>query len=143
MRIQSFHKEEDLHLAVCEYIIRRYPCLVFTSEPSGLRVSLYQAKKLKRLRSSSALPDLWVLSPNSHHHALLLELKRVESSPYRKDGTIRKNKHVQEQAEMLQRLLAVGYWANFAVGFDDSIAQIDAYVEDMSFYEYMKKKTNT
>ena len=130
MRVEDFHKEDDLHMAVCEYIRRQYPDVIFTSEPSGMRVSMFQAKKLKRLRSNKGLPDLWILTPNKHHHALLLELKREKSSPYKKDGTLRKNEHTQVQAEMLQRLLQLGYWANFAVGFDSAIEQIDAYMKD-------------
>ena len=53
-------KEETLHLSICRYIKFAYPKVLFTSESSGLRVSINQAKKLKDMRSCSGLPDIMI-----------------------------------------------------------------------------------
>ncbi|MFN7913318.1 MAG: hypothetical protein ACK5QC_15955 [Bacteroidota bacterium] len=44
------------------------------------------------------------------------------------DGQLMSDKHLHEQSEMLIHLESVGYKAQFAVGFDDCIAKIDAYL---------------
>lgn len=67
-----------------------------------------------------------------------LELKRKDQSPFKKDGTIKKQTktrpngekydHLAEQAETLRMLREEGYCALFAVGFDDARRQIDWYM---------------
>lgn len=44
------------------------------------------------------------------------------------NGEIVANKHYQEQAEMLKRLRAANYYAEFAIGYDDAIQQIKEYL---------------
>ena len=84
-------KENDLHLAICNYIKLQYKGIIFTSENSGLRVFWKQAKMLKKTRSCSGLPDIWILEPRKGYHGLLLEIKREGTKIYKKDGDMRKS----------------------------------------------------
>jgi|TARA_R110002020_G_scaffold65554_1_gene173088 hypothetical protein len=121
-------KENDLHLAICNYIKLQYKGIIFTSENSGLRVFWKQAKMLKKTRSCAGLPDIWILEPRKGYHGLLLEIKREGTRIYKKDGDMRKDAHLKEQEEILHQLKQKGYMAEFVVGFDNAKAILDFYL---------------
>tara|TARA_R110000822_G_scaffold47109_4_gene125168 strand:- start:18980 stop:19354 length:375 start_codon:yes stop_codon:yes gene_type:complete len=121
-------KEETLHLSICRYIKFAYPKVLFTSESSGLRVSINQAKKLKDMRSCSGLPDIMIFEPRKHKLGMFLEIKKEGTKIYCKDGKLRKDAHLNKQEEILHRLKDRGYFAEFVVGFDNAKAIIDWYL---------------
>ena len=90
-------QEQKLQIDICDYLKLQYPKAIFFSEPSGLRVSMGQAKTLKRMRSFGKLPDMFVAFPNGKYHGLFIELKTEDQSPYLKDGSLSKGEHIQEQ----------------------------------------------
>jgi len=53
--------EEKLHSQICEYLRIQYPKILFKSDMSGIRLTIGQAKKVKKLRSSNAFPDIEIL----------------------------------------------------------------------------------
>jgi hypothetical protein len=118
-------QEENLHIAICNYLKLQYPNVIFTSEASGVRLTIGQAVKLKKMRSGGKLPDLWILEPRGGHHALFLEIKA--EGIHKKDGSF-KTKHIEEQNDTIQDLLDKGYYATFVVGFDDAQGTIDDYM---------------
>lgn len=131
-------REDLVHEQVCNYIKMQYPDVIFMSEPSGMFTKSWkQRKSLATLRSGKGLPDLWVMEPNQHHHGLILELKAENASPYKKNGELRSNEHLEEQVLMLARLRAKGYWAAFAAGFDQARCQIDHYMNGMSYFTFV------
>lgn len=130
-------REDLVHEMVATYLQRAYPSVIFTSEPSGLFTrSWNQRRKLKILRSNHKLPDLWVLHPHDIYHGLLLELKDESVTILKKNGELRKNEHLHEQYRTIKSLRDLGYCANFAIGVDHAVAQIDAYMkgEDMASF---------
>lgn len=118
-------KEETIHQQLCAYIRAQYPTVIFTSEPSGLRLPIGQATKLKKLRSGSKLPDLWILERRANYGGLFIELK---AEPIHKKNGEYKTPHVKEQAEVIERLKQKGYAATFAVGFDGARMEVDMYL---------------
>lgn len=118
-------KEEIIHHQVCQYIRMQYPDVIFTSEPSGLKLPIGLAVKLKRLRSGSKLPDLWILERRGNFGGLFIELKA--DNIYNKKGGFA-SPHIADQAKVLDRLRAKGYAATFAIGFDDAKKEIDMYM---------------
>jgi hypothetical protein len=120
-------QEQKLQIDICDYLKLQYPKAIFFSEPSGLRVSMGQAKTLKRMRSFGKLPDMFVAFPNGKYHGLFIELKTEDQSPYLKDGSLSKGEHIQEQLKTLKTLYELGYAAVFGVGFDDTKKKIDNY----------------
>lgn len=120
-------KESEIHIAICKYIQMQYPNVLFTSESSGLRVSMYQAKKLKQMRSCAGLPDIMIFEPKRSYFGLFIEVKRDGTTIYKKDGGLVADKHIREQEEILHQLKQKGYLAEFVVGFDDAKALIDYY----------------
>lgn len=122
-------KEEQLSKAVSRYLKVQYPDTVFTCDASGVRLSMGQATALKAQRSTHKIPDMIILKPNAEYHGLILELKSDDSSPFLKDGSLSKGKHIQEQNQTLTELLSIGYCAVFAVGFDNAKKIIDDYMK--------------
>jgi hypothetical protein len=121
-------KEEQLSKAVSRYLKVQYPDTVFTCDASGVRLTMGQATALKAQRSVHKIPDMIILKPNGEYHGLILELKSEDSSPYLKDGSLSKGQHIQEQNQTLTALLNIGYYAVFAVGFDNAKKIIDDYM---------------
>ncbi len=117
--------EETIHLQVCSYLRLQYPQVIFTSESSGIRLTIGQAVKAKKMRSGSKLPDIWILEPNRYYSGLFIELK---AEPYTTSTGKYKTPHISEQAETIQKLLDKGYFATFAVGFDEAKRIIDNYL---------------
>jgi len=117
--------EEILHKQVCQYIRTQYPDVIFTSEPSGLRLPIGLAVKLKSLRSGAKLPDLWIIERMGDYGGLFIELKATDIR--NKKGGF-KSPHITEQAKVIDRLIDKGYNAGFAVGFDQAKSVIDSYL---------------
>ena len=124
-------QEERIHIAICNYLRVKYPSVIFTSESSGVRMTIGQAVKLKRMRSGGKLPDLWILEPRGGYHGLFLEIKA--EGIFTKTGKF-KTKHIEEQSEMLERLREKGYAATFVVLFDQAKDEIDTYMA-MPFFK--------
>lgn len=122
------NSEADLHEAICIYIKCKYPHVLFNSDMAGVKLTMGQAIKAKKLRSSKGFPDLIIYEPRNGFHGLFLELKRDGEKLFKKDGTY-KTDHLKEQSEILQQLSMRGYVALFAVGFEMSKKLIDIYLK--------------
>lgn len=120
--------ETQLQKSVCNYLKLQYPDVIFTSESSGIKLTMGQAVQAKALRSDSGLPDLMIFEPMGAYKGLFIELK--VKSVWLKDGTLTIDKHVREQSEILKRLRAKGYLATFACGFDEAKEIIDYYLAE-------------
>ena len=134
-------KEETLHLRVCDYLRKNYPDVLFRTDfSSGMKMTPWQAAKHKKFQKGRAWPDLFIaesgvvrfkegnLIINLRKNGMFLELKADGVKLYKKDGTLRKNKHIEEQAEMLEKLRNENYYAEFAIGYKDAIEQIREYL---------------
>jgi hypothetical protein len=56
-----------------------------------------------------------------------IELKRVDSGIWLKDGSLSKVAHVQEQHQMHEFLRGIGYRVEFAEGFDQAVEVFERY----------------
>ena len=134
--------EAELQTMICDYLRLQYPSVIFRSDfSSGMKLSVGQAVRQKRLQSSRAWPDLFIVEPRLYYsdqgsveeyHGLFLELKRQDAKVFKKDGSLVSDSHIQEQAAMLARLRDRGYKAEFGIGFDQCRLIIDEYLEDAS-----------
>ena len=80
--------EEQIHIAICDYIKQKYPRVIFTSENSGLRVFWKQAKTLKRMRSCAGLPDIMIFEPRKQKAGMFLEVKKEGTKIYKRDKEV-------------------------------------------------------
>jgi len=119
--------ESQLHEAVCNYIRLQYPHALFNSDMSGIKLTMGQAIKAKKLRSAKGFPDLVIYESRGGYSALFIELKKEGERLYKKDGVTPRTPHLLEQWNMLQELEERWFSAHFAVGFEDAKIIIDHY----------------
>lgn len=122
-------KEANVHQQVVNYLKLQYPKVIFRTDFSaGVKMSMGQAIKHAKLQHSKGFPDLFIAMPNKTYHGLFIELKNDGVSVFKKDGTLRKDEHLEKQNEVHQELNKVGYFATFAIGFDEAKKIIDQYL---------------
>ena len=121
--------EENLHLKICDYLRKNYPDVLFRTDfSSGMKMSPGQAAKHKKFQKSRAWPDLFIAESNILASGLFLEIKAEDVIVFKKNGKIRKNKHLIEQDKMLKELRKKGYRARFAIGYKQAIFEIQQYL---------------
>lgn len=144
------NRELKLQLALSKYIKLAYPQVIFTAEASGIKLPKPLAAIMKAQRSGGGLPDMIILEPRGGFCGICLELKDItsiknwyEKSDIRKEGatwsqeylqTIMQSystidAHAKEQAAVLTRLAAKGYFAAFACGIEQGMAIMDWYMK--------------
>ncbi len=97
---------------------------------SGMKLTIGQAVKAKRMRSSRGQPDIFIADACNGYYGLFLELKREGTKIFLKDGcTLVADEHIREQYEMLKALEARGYKSLFGIGFDLCKIIIDEYLK--------------
>lgn len=122
-------REDQLHQKICNYLLLAYPSIIFRTDLGGIRLTMGQAAKVKRLQGGRrAWPDLFIAEVRGGSAGLFIELKDENAVIYKKDGSLRSNPHIEEQAAMLQTLREKGYKAEFAVGFEAAKELIDSYL---------------
>ena len=128
--------EKTLHRQVCEYLRYQYSEVIFNSDLSGsTKLTIGQAKALKKLRSGRGFPDLQIMEPRNGYHGLFIELKAegtdlLKKRMVDKDGyPMWASDHIKEQHEMIERLNELGYKAEFAIGWDEAKNIIDNYLK--------------
>ena len=121
--------EENLHLKICDYLRKNYPDVLFRTDfSSGMKMSPGQAAKHKKFQKSRAWPDLFIAESNTLASGLFLEIKAENVIVFKKNGKIRRNKHLIEQDKMLKELRKKGYRARFAIGYNQAIFEIQQYL---------------
>ena len=116
------------HAQLCKYIKDTYPHVFFLSDASGVRMDSLQAMRWKKTRSHNGTPDLLILAPRNGYHGLMIELKRTGEKLYKRDGVTFKTDHLEEQHEVITLLNKEGYFATFAIGFEEARRIVDEYL---------------
>ena len=133
--------EENLHAQICEYLKFAHPKVIFNTDMSGIALTIGQAVKANKLRSSNGFPDLIIFETNSkfNYCGLFIELKK--ETPYKLNGELKKMKrvdiiggvkveydHLQRQDNMHNELRKRGYKACFSWSFEQTKDIIDRYL---------------
>lgn len=123
-------RESDIYQDIASYMMIRYPDVLFRFDfAAGMKMSMYQAKHHKYLNPWSGYPDLFIAYPNGKHCGLFIEIKKKSNSPFKKDGTLKSDDHLERQNEVLIMLHRCGYRATFGIGLDQCIEIIDNYMQ--------------
>ena len=124
-------KEDNLQAAVVTYLRLEYKALFCAS--LGGQYQKYDSQKLKAKRTGyiAGFPDLFIYEARGGFNGLAIELKAKGSSPYKKNGDLKKAYDLggdrYNQTLWLQGLTHRGYMAKFCTGFDDAKETIDKY----------------
>ena len=122
-------QEDQLSQDVSNFLQLKHPKVIFRFDfASGLKMSMNQAVKHKKLQGDRrGYPDLTIYESNEKYNGLMIELKAT--SPFLKDGkTLKKNQHLKEQDDYLDKLREEGYYATFSTGLGETIEIIDRYL---------------
>lgn len=140
----SSKAEEQIQLAIVNYIRYQYPSVIFHSDfGSGIKLTMGQAIKQKRLNGGRrSWPDMFIAEPKkvviskgehtrlvAGYHGIFIELKREGTRIFKQDGTLVSDEHIREQFDMLADLRQRGYAAEFGIGFDATKKLIDDYMK--------------
>lgn len=122
-------EEKKLSYMVAEFIKTQYPKVIHRFDVAAdLRMSINQASIIKnKLLHEKGFTDLVIFEPSKGYHGLLIELKKDYAEVYKKDGSYKKNEHLETQIAMHKRLRDKGYCVVFGLGFDDTIEKIRGY----------------
>lgn len=121
--------EYALQVAVCDYLRRQYPKVMFMSDTiAAVKLTMGQARRNKAVQKDGfKTPDLIIFEPGRDGSVLFIELKA--ESPFKKDGTLKANPHVEAQAATGVKLTARGYGFFLAWTFEQCKAIIDGHLK--------------
>lgn len=110
--------EYHLQKQVCQWLdLQHSELLYMTDTVAAVRLTFAQGNRNKAVQKKDfKCPDLLIFEPNSTYHGLFIELK-VET-PFKKNGDLKKNDHLEGQAKTIKDLRAKGYYACFAWSFE-------------------------
>lgn len=119
-----FFKNEEtrIQVALINYLRFKWPGLLFTIAPSGMKLPIGVAKKLKAMGYRAGTPDLMIFEPRGGFHGLFAELKT-------KKGILSSS-----QKEFLVALDNRQYKTIVAYGYEEAIKGIEAYLGLESAY---------
>jgi hypothetical protein len=143
MRKKNKKSEQKLQTRISDYIKKKYPGVMFKCDvAAGMKMSIGMAVLVKRWRSSTGFPDVDIYEPKGQWNMLCLELKTEAGVPFKVDGSLRKNEHLEDQDNTHQALKRRGVMALFTVGFNHTAAVVDWYMAGAEGNppEYVKKK---
>jgi hypothetical protein len=131
--MRSVRSEEELTFQLAQYMRLKHPTVLYHFDfGAGTHLSMGQAAKQKRL-NSRAWPDLFIAKSTMFDGTtnpcagLFLELKRDGTRLKKRDGSWA-NEHTAEQAAVLDQLRDEGYYAEFAVGYEEAVSYIERYL---------------
>lgn len=144
-RIPKYNSEHNLYEQITQYLQQQYPDVIYRFDlAADLKLTPGQAAKHHRLHPERGYPDLFVAEQKRWHYyaGLMIEIKKDGTKlkrdkdakkPLKGEIKIRKkgdwwDKHVEEQARMLEKLRARGYKAEFGVGLEECKKIIDEYL---------------
>lgn len=125
------NKEYIICKQIAQYMRQQYPEYIYHYDLAGLNLSRAQAGMMKAIQGKRGFPDFFLMHSNNRYKGLFLEIKA--ETPYLKDGkTLKSNGHLREQQSMIRKLRFNGYFARFAVGFDEVKLEIDNYIHNIN-----------
>ena len=122
--------EFELQKAVCQYISMQYPKVLFLSDTiASVKLTIPQQVRNTQIQKKGfKTPDLLIFEPNKDFKGLFIELK--VKSPFKKDGTLLKDEHLEGQHKTIKDLKSKGYYACFSWSFEMTVIIIINYMQN-------------
>lgn len=121
--------EFQLQKAICRWLDAQYPKVLYLSDTvASVQLTFPQQNRNKMIQKSGfKTPDLIIFEPNNYYHGLFIELK--SETPFKKDGTLRKDEHLEAQQKTINDLKDKGYYACFAWDLSQIMNIINLYMD--------------
>lgn len=132
--------EESLHLRACNHIRHTYPYVEFITDLSGIKMPIGMATKIRLLRSRpQGVSDFLVFEPRGGYKGLFIEFKKDKEVYLKKSGELKAEERFHQQAEFLEIMRCLGYYADFASGWEEIQSTIDEYMKLTPDYDFEKR----
>ena len=120
--------EYILQCQIAEFLRRQYPRVRFLSDVrAALKLTIPQQVRAKKIQADDfACPDMMIFQPSGDWHGMFLELKA--ESPYRRDGRLKTDDHLERQHKSITILADLGYHADFYWTFEQAEKAIREYL---------------
>jgi hypothetical protein len=97
-----------------------------------MKLTIPQQVRSKKIQADGfACPDMMIFRPSGIYSAMFLELKA--DNPFRKNGVLKKDEHLERQAAAIERLRSSGYHADFYWQAEQAFEAIKAYMSGRPF----------
>jgi hypothetical protein len=117
-------------LAFCKWLKMQYPRVLFRSDiQSAGKLSPAMQNIKSIIDPFRGFPDITIYLKRGRFCGLMLEMKRLNSGLYLKDGSLSNAKHVQEQNKMHEFLRDNAWKVEFAEGMDEAKIKFEEYVK--------------
>lgn len=129
IKSNTIRTEWQEQLAFCKWLKMQYPDVLFRSDiqSAGKLTPAMQNIKLI-IDPFRGFPDISIYLKRGQYCGLMIEMKRLNSGLYLKDGSLSNGKHVQEQKEMHKKLRENGWQVDFAEGMQSAISLFQNYL---------------
>lgn len=120
--------EFELQKQICRWISYQYPNMLFLSDTiASVKLTIPQQNRNKLIQKNNfKTPDLLIFEPKGNFSGLFIELK--VKSPFKKNGEILKDEHLEGQLKTINDLKSKGYYACFSWSFEMTISIINQYM---------------
>jgi hypothetical protein len=107
--------EYEIQSTFVEAIANQYPNILFCATVGGARMSISEAKKIKRSGYRKGIPDVIFYEPRNGYYGLCIEIKKKggRTSPHQNEW----------RADLLKR----GYQSVVCKGLDECVQQFNNY----------------
>ena len=129
VKTMPIRTEWQEQLAFCKWLKIQYPDVLFRSDIQSAGKLTPAMQNIKSIIDPfRGWPDITIYLKRGKFCGLMIEMKRINSGLYLKDGSLSSNKHVQEQNEMHKKLRENGWQVEFAEGMDQAILIFQNYL---------------
>ena len=128
--MQKKQPEFELQKMICRWISMQYPKVLYLSDTiASVKLTIPQQNRNKLIQKNGfKTPDLLIFEPNEKYKGLFIELK--VKSPFKKNGELLKDEHLEAQQKTISELNEKGYVACFSWGFEMTAEIINKYMRE-------------
>lgn len=122
--------EFELQKSICRWLNVQYPKVLYLSDTiASVKLTIPQQNRNKLIQKNGfKTPDLLIFEPNKEFKGLFIELK--VKSPFKKDGTLLKDEHLEFQQKTINDLKKKGYYACFSWSLEMTLDIINRYMSN-------------
>ncbi len=119
--------EFELQKKTCKWLSIQYPKALFLSDTiASVKLTIPQQNRNKLIQKNSfKTPDLLIFEPKGNYSGLFIELK--VKSPFKLNGELLKDEHLEAQQKTINELKSKGYYACFSWSFEMTMDIINKY----------------
>lgn len=117
--------EQKEHIVICKYLAIKYPNLLWWHTPNESKKTPFERFLFSEMGGKAGVSDFIILEPNSKYKGLFIELKASNKKIFKKDGSC----YYESQNKFIKQCNERGFFACFAVGYEDAINIIENYLK--------------